>query len=354
VSEHDVEEVISSPAPGESEASPPPDQEDFKRFAPHEQVTLDGVLCCGQPRKRHRRDLSRIALRTLIDLVRQVIDWTDPSGDDGRYLCDYRFLVLDALTDTGFKAFVQIWSEPFDELIVEVGPGDREDPARRNDAARRHDAARQAFADRIRESMLDRGFESGRDGANFKKTLPSLAAQDSPRVARELLAILMDVLGYDGRNNLNYQLQQHSHLSAAHVVTGLSCSELQRLCMRWGLRSRVSPDEDNLVEAHDLHQDLQLNLFYPQPHRKGSFWEVHCVVFLDLDPERADALVTEVNGKAHLMKAFGESESGDPTRRVRLSFGINLAGGVTLAHLRCQIVEFLELVRRLRRQIGVI
>jgi hypothetical protein len=52
------------------------------------------------------------------------------------------------------------------------------------------------------------------------------------------------------------------------------------------------------------------------------------------------------------MKAFATSEPNDLTQRVRLSFGINLAGGVTLEHVRCQIVEFLELVRRLRRQIG--
>jgi hypothetical protein len=107
-----------------------------------------------------------------------------------------------------------------------------------------------------------------------------------------------------------------------------------------------------LVEVHDLHQEFQLNLFYPQPHRKGFFWEIHCVAFLDLTQDKANALMSEVNGKAHLMKAFATSELDDLTQRVRLSFGINLAGGVTLEHVRCQIVEFLELLRRLRRQIG--
>lgn len=95
-----------------------------------------------------------------------------------------------------------------------------------------------------------------------------------------------------------------------------------------------------------------MNLFCPQPQRKGFFWEIHCVAFLDLTQDQAHALMSEVNSKPHLMKAFAISEQNDPTQRVRLSFGINLAGGVTLEHVRCQIVEFLELVRRLRRQIG--
>jgi len=146
--------------------------------------------------------------------------------------------------------------------------------------------------------------------------------------------------------------QQASNLSAGYVATGLSCSTLQMLCTRWGLRSRISPDE-NLLEVHDLHQDFQLNLFYPQMHRKGHFWEVHCVVFLGLTEDKARELMSEVNGKPHLMKASITSDDSDLTQQVRLSFGINLAGGVTLDHVRCQIVEFLELVRRLRRNIGV-
>ena len=71
---------------------------------------------------------------------------------------------------------------------------------------------------------------------------------------------------------------------------------------------------------------------------------------LTLDQEKAAGLRDEVNGKPHLMKAFATSEGTDLTQQVRLSFGINLAGGVTLDHVRCQIVEFLELVRRLRRK----
>jgi hypothetical protein len=329
---------LSLPVPDESEVAPPAEPEEFESLAPHEAIALDGVLCCGQPLPRPRSDISGIALRPLITLVRQVMDWTDPSGDEEKYLGDYRFLVLEAMTASGIEAFVQIWSEPFDELVVEVGPGDRDDDAR------------QSFANRVREALYDRGFEIGGNGNNLRKSLPSSSKQDAPRVARELLAILMDVIGYDGRTDLVYKFEQASNLRAGHIVTGLSCSALQMLCNRWGLRSRICA-EDNLLEAHDLHQDFQLNLFCPHPQRKGDFWEIHCVVFLDLTQDKAHALLSEVNGKPYLMKAFATSELTDLTQRVRLSFGINLAGGVTLDHVRCQIVEFLENVRRLRRNI---
>jgi len=334
----DLDLSIKLPDPNQSEVTPSAEQDEFAILAPHEAIALDGVLCCGHRLPRPRSETSGIALRPLANLVRQVMDWTNPSGDEGQYLGDYRFLVLNFMTESGIEAFVQIWSEPFDELIVEVGPGDRDD------------SVRQSFADRIRESLYDRGFEIGGNANNFRKALPSLSKADSARVARELLAILIDVLGYDGRTNLAYKFEQASNLRAGHIVTGLSCSALQMLCTRWGLRSRVSADENNLLEAHELHQDFHLNLFCPQPHREGHFWEIHAVVFLDLTQQEAHALISEVNGKPHLMKAFATSERTDLTQQVRLSSGINLAGGVTLDHVRCQIVEFLDTVRRLRRK----
>jgi hypothetical protein len=328
------------PVDDEADLAPPIEPDEFEILAPHEAIALHGVLCCGQTLPRLRSDVSGIALRSLINLVRQVIDWTDPSGNDGKYLGDYRFLVLEAPTASGIHTFVQIWSEPFAELTVEVGPGDRDD------------ATLQSFADSIRESLHDRGFEVGGNANNFRKSLPSPSKEHAPRVARELLAILLDVLGYDGRTDLAYRFEQASNLKAGHIVTGLSASALQMLCSRWGLRSRVSDEAANLVEAHDLHQELQLNLFCPQPQRKGHFWEIHCVTFVELTLEKADELVSEVNGKAHLMKAFATSERSDGVQQVRLSFGINLAGGVTLDHVRAQILEFLELARRLRRQMS--
>ena len=320
----------------EPEATPSEDTKELATFAPHEEIHLNGVLCCGQSIPRQRKGITEIALRSLINLVRQVTDWTDPSGHADAYAGNYRFLVLDARMPAGTDTFVQIWSEPFDELIVEVGPGNRDD------------AALQSFADRIRESLYDRGFEIGGNADNFKKTLSKPCQEDAPRVARELLAILMDVLGYDGRTDLGYRFTQDSHLQSGQVVSSFSRDSLQTMCTVWGIRSRLVADEDNLLEAHDLYQGFQLHLYEPQSHRPGSYWEIHCVILLDLDHDKALALVAKVNDRPYLLKAFATSGSTDLTQLVRLSFGINLAGGVTLDHVRCQIKEFLALVRRLR------
>lgn len=313
------------------------EQARFEALEPHRTIALDGVLCTGQASARRHDEIAHIALSPLVSLVRQVTGWTDTWGTGEQRLGDYRFLVLDFKTSSGIEAFVQIWSEPFCNLIVEVGPGKRED------------AVLQAFADQIRDSLLDRGFEIGGNANNFKKDLPCTGNDDSPRVGRELLSILMDVLGYDGTTDLTYQLHQGCNLRAGHVVNGLSRSTLHTLLLRWGLRPSIPSDENNVLDAGSLQQDFRVYLFCPQPQRKDHFWEIHCGALLTLAHDKASALVREVNGKPYLLKAFVTSEPSEIVQQVRLMQAINLAGGVTLEHIRCQIYEFLEWVRKLGR-----
>ena len=58
-------------------------------------------------------------------------------------------------------------------------------------------------------------------------------------------------------------------------------------------------------------------------------------------------LLDEVNGNAWLVKAHALPDRDEETRSVRLAYGYNLAGGVTPNHLKSQIFEWLDSVRRL-------
>jgi hypothetical protein len=163
---------IVFPVTSDSGVSSTAAREEFRALTPHGTVSLEGVLCVGRPLPRRRRNILEIALGPLTNLVRQVTDWTDASSTGEDYLGDYRFLVLDFMTAAGHEAFIQIWSEPFCDLIVEAGPGNR------------NDEARQAFADGVRAALQDRGFEIGGNADNFKKCLPRPPHADSPQVAR--------------------------------------------------------------------------------------------------------------------------------------------------------------------------
>jgi hypothetical protein len=112
----------------------------------------------------------------------------------------------------------------------------------------------------VRATLQDRGLAIGGNADNFRKSLPRPPSADAARVARELLPLLMDVLGYDGSTDLAYRLHQESHLRPAHVVTGFGPSVLRTLLATWGLRARPSTDEMHILDVSDLHQQLQLHL----------------------------------------------------------------------------------------------
>jgi len=302
--------------------------------APHQPVKLEGVLCCGRRSTRTRSEISEIVLEPLAQWVRQVVDWSGVSGDTDAYLGDYRFLVLSLQTASGADAFVQIWSDPFREIVMEVGPGNRKD------------ALLQAFADTLRDPLLYRGFAIGGNADNYRKALSVIPGEEAFRIAHEMMGILFDVLRYEGCSNLEYRFEQNSHLRDAHVLTGIGRSELKTLLQRWGLRATLSVDEE-VIEAASLEQKFQLQLHCAHRQRKGDYWEIHCLATLPMAPDAAAALIRKVNERPFLLKAYAVSALEEPIAGVGLAHGINLAGGVTLGHIRCQISELLQTVRNL-------
>ncbi len=183
-------------------------------FEPHRTIDLDGTLVCAQPVPRKPEELAALCLPALVTLVEQVSLWGPDSGNRESRLGDYRFLVVDFTNAAGICRYAQVWSEPQGDLAMEVGPGNRDD------------AVLQACADSIRPILTGRGFEIGGNANNFLKDLVAPSAGDCARVAHELLAILTEVLQYDGTTDLTYRLHQDTNLRADHVIDGISRTQL--------------------------------------------------------------------------------------------------------------------------------
>jgi hypothetical protein len=306
---------------------------------PREQTGADGLLVVGRKLLLHPKESARqIALRPLIDLVRQTTLWAQRSGDLEERMGDFRFLVLEFTRPDDLLTFVQIWSEPTREPVMEVGPGRRSDPRL------------QAFADRIAQPLAGRGFEIGGNADNFHKILPVPKPEDQVRIANELLGTLIDVLDYDGRTDLAYKIGQGTFLKPGHVITGISRSHLQALLRIWGLETMTVADDPTVLEARSHGFVFRLHLCMPKANEKSVYWEVHCRARFMFAHERVTELLADVNDRPWLLKA---SLLGPPTRGeapVALSYGFNLAGGVTHDHLKSQLFEWLEAVRRIRTE----
>lgn len=305
-------------------------------FAPHEVVNLRGTLACGPSQPRSTAEINALCLPTLAGLVEQTVVWSADSTDLEERLGNYRFLVVDFTDAADICRFVQIWSEPNCGLTMEIGPGDRKDETL------------QAVADRMRPALIGRGFEIGGNASNFRKLLVAPSKKSATCIANEMLALVIEVLGYNGTTDLAYRIHQNSHLSAGHVLDGISRAQLFDWFKTWGLNPRRIEGDEDTLEAHERELKFRALLTVPKLKPKGHFWEIHCHTTFPLPNDAAEELLAEYNGKATLFKIFAVSCPDEGTREIGVAVGINLAGGVRPTHIRSQIREWLDAAGKLR------
>jgi hypothetical protein len=302
-------------------------------FSPREETGREGVLIVGQPkRRRPEATLRAIALDSLTEFVRQTTEWGEDRLDLEARVGDFRFLVLDLRRDDGLLLYVQIWSSPARETVLEVG-------------ADKLDERRGAFIESISEALRSRGFDIESNAGNFRKFLPVPRSKDPARIGREMLGLLTEVLRYDGKAPLVYRMRQGTFLGADHVIHGITRPALQTFLRVWGLETTAPADDDAMLVARSHGINFRIHLMVPQESAPDVYREVHCRAEFAIPRERVADLLTEVNGKAWLVKACESAVSEKGTRGVWLSYAFNLSGGVTPNHLKNQIFEWLEKVR---------
>jgi hypothetical protein len=331
-------EVIDIGLPGITETATPRGElpQNTPEFAPHEVIDLRGTLACGQSQPRSAEELTGLCLPALIGLIEQTAVWNVDSINPEERLGDYRFLVIEFTETVDICRYVQIWSEPNCDLTMEVGPGNREDKVL------------QAVADRMRPALIGRGLEIGGNANNFRKHLVAPSLKSASCIANEILALLTKVLDYKGTDDLTYHVHQDSHLRESHVLDGISRSQLFDWLNTWGLNPRRIDNEEDTLQARERDLTFRALLSIPKKRPNGHFWEIHCHTTFPLPSDAAEELLAEYSSKATLFKVFGGPRLDDAMREIGIATGINLAGGVTPAHIRSQIMEWLDAARTLR------
>jgi hypothetical protein len=310
-------------------------------FAPREETGREGVLIVGQPpTPRPPAALRAIAADALIELVQQTTHWGEDRPALEERLGDHRSLILDFRRDDGLLLRVQIWSAPAHEATLLVGT---DQPV---------DVLQGGFIKSARLALESRGFEIGSTATTFRKALPVPKAKEAPGIANEMLGLLTEVLGYDGTMALVYRMRQATVLDARHVMHGITRPALQTFLRVWGLEASAPSGESPTLVARSHGINFFMELYVPSESSPDVYWEVHCFASFSIPRGRIAALLEEVNGKSWLVKACERPSTDKDTGWVRFSYGFNLAGGVTPNHLKGQLFEWLENVRRLWSEWG--
>jgi hypothetical protein len=332
-------QTMEEAAPAESESKSSPDRDPMPDLEPREDVRFEGTLVAASPISRTPAALREIALVTLTQLVQGATKWPKRGDDLASRIGDYRYVVLEFTPTAGRPFYVQMWSEPTANLLVEVGPGSPQDPALR------------ALTAEHASALVGRGLLIGGNAGNYTKQLPLPRDTDNAeRIAQELLGFLIDVLGFDGAVDLTYKFQQSTHLRAAHTVGPLPLDTLLEFLSAWGLHAEVSEDDATSIRSRSHGFEFTLHVAFPHKTRAGNFWEIHCHTRVTVPLKKAPEMIADINGKTWLLKAADLGKIDDSHTTVGLAYGINLAGGVTPEHIKSQIFEWLENVQAFRRK----
>jgi hypothetical protein len=259
----------------------------------------------------------------MLTHLKAVCLWPEKQRNRSWRVGDYSFYVLSFEPAPGRQSYVQFWSAPDESGVVfEVSSG-----ALDRQRVKTLDAAKQ-------ELIRDHGFEVAGSAGNFRKTVSVADAKDLRGLAREALAILTQVLDWNGTQALEYELSLQSGSKIRHVLEAVSPETLTKLLREWGFPAELKLVEGKppLIESRTDHGRFGV-LFGDQSEEDAREYQALRVrTFRGAkDPEAAEQAARLVNERFAGLKASVD-EDGD----LMIETLVLLHEGVTAEHLRAR------------------
>jgi len=226
--------------------------------------------------------------------------------------------------------YLQVWSEAGDPLLFEVSSGHGYAPT-------------EAYlSEELRESLLGRGFEVGGPAQNYRKQVVIDGELAIRALAREMLAIAADVLGYDGTSALTFRLHQDSRMDPGRVFRAIQPDDFRRLLERWGIVARFVPTGEPVIQARSPGLAFMVQFHLPCPPPFATFEVVTLTTSIEVAAGQAPRLAHDVNARLMLGKAVPISPN-----ELTLSLTMVVGGGVAPENLGGQVLGWVEKVREI-------
>lgn len=300
-----------------------------------------GVLVKPRKTPRDAKAIFEACEERLIKQLKAVCLWPEKERNQGWRVGDYSFYVMEYSPTADTNLYVQFWSEPDEDgAIFEVSSGAWNPPT-------------DEFVNEERQELLrDHGFEIGGNAGNFRKIVSVESSRDLRAVAREAIAILTKVLGYDGTHELRYDLHLHSRTVVQHVLHDVTPGTFVKMMHEWGFKAELMREEglgDNRTPAVDSRIDERpFRIVFGDETEKGSneYRALHLGAVRRRGSENALPLVNRLNYDLLGLKICVD-EDGDFV----LQYQIFLYGGVTAEHLRSEFALWRGMLREADRHL---
>lgn len=306
--------------------------------APWRPFSDKGVLVKAQKTPRDAKAIFAACERTLVSHLKAVCLWPAKERNRSWRAGDHSFYILDFMPAPETMVYVQFWSEPDEDgAIFEVSSGAWNPPADK-------------YVDPEKQELLrDHGFEIGGNADNFRKIFTIEGAKDLRAMAREAVAILTKVLGYDGTLELRYQLQLETAYAMRHVLTEVSPYTLQKLMREWGFPAELKVEKGRAAWIESRTDHGQFGVVFGGEAKEGSgrYHAVKLRTFRQVEPEDVLAVANLLNRGLPSHKVTVDDD-GD----LVIETEMRLYEGVTAEHLKSRFELWREMMRRIAAGAG--
>ncbi len=331
----------SGPAKGETPSAPMQMTEMLAREgAPWRPFEDKGVLLKPLKTPRSAAGIFAACEKQLVSHLKAVCLWPQKDRNQSWRVGDYSYYILEFAPKPGTIVYVQFWSQPDDDdgVLFEVSSGAMNPPADK-------------FVDTEKQELLrDHGFEIAGNAGNFRKAIKIENAREVRAAAREAIALLTKVLGYDGTLELRYDLSLQTQMTVRHVFSKVSPDTLEKLLREWGFPAELKPREEGKPPQIDCRAEAgPFGVLLLDEEREGSdsYQALALRTFHSLPPGDDDddvavrlGLANQVNRKFTALQASVDND-GD----LLLETTVLLHGGVTAEHLRARFEVWRGMVR---------
>ena len=189
-----------------------------------------GPLTISRPVKTFEQ-LCDVFLPTVAARIWAACCWPKRTVD-GWNIGDYRFVVIEVSPEPETRLYVQFWSEPGEEVLMEVCSGEWSPSSVK-------------YVQKPQRDLLRRlGFRIGGEARNFRKELPIIKVSEAEAAARETLRILFDGFRFRGQWPLEIQVHRGSRSEQRLVYSSFTPEDFAKLLSEHGYPCRLVLTDD--------------------------------------------------------------------------------------------------------------
>ena len=271
---------------------------------------VSGVLFEGGERTNVVSALAESCLETVTGHLARLSDWSHADwkvGDFNQYVVTTRF-------DGSFDLVLTLSSEPQEEVHWRVAAGN---PGTALDRARR-------------DRLAGFGFAATAETGRWERDLRIATPRDAAAAAKELLALLTEIFGYDGLSQLTFTLAHGQRAESGLLYRALGPEDLRKLLHGWGYRAEIGTTVGGNPVVRSGAGGFKFHILFVWPSKEGRLYG--CLNFVTVfvgRPNLSLSVVNEISRTSRFGRLYLDEEND-----LILERDIALTGGISAGHLQ--------------------